>query len=192
MQMALPSVTWGKSPDWPGRSGTGSVILTLPSAFALSLETIRLPEAELTPKRELHITLVSTREAHAVAQSVPESAWAAIFHRQPWHLGLTGRAYLLGEDKPGGKVWSVIAELEDSSVNVFRQALSQVSGVVLPDTLPHVTLWVAGSDRGIGLGSREEFSQRLIREITFEDLFLNTSSITSDRKVHPPLQGDQP
>jgi hypothetical protein len=192
MPMPLPSITWDKAPDWPGRSGTGSVILPLPNAFDASLEPIHLPEAELTPKRELHITLLSTREAHAVSQSVPESAWAAIFGKQPWHLVLTAHAYLLGEDKPTGKVWSVIAELEDASVNAFRQALSREAGVALPDTLPHVTLWVAGSDRGIGLGSREEFSQRLIREIPLASLLPNTRSITSDREVHPPLQGDQP
>ena len=125
--MAFLSMTRSKSPDWPGRSGTGSVILPLPNTFDPSLGTVRLPEAELTAKRELHITLLSTGEAATVAQSVPESAWETIFHQQPWHLGLTGRAFLLGEDKPGGRVWSVIAELEDASVNAFRQALSQAN-----------------------------------------------------------------
>ena len=190
--MAFPSIAWAKSPEWPGRSDTGSVILPLPDTFSPSLGTVWLPEAELTAKRELHITLLSTGEAATVSQSVPEAAWEAIFHQQSWHFGLTGRAFLLGEDKPGGKAWSVIAELGDTSVNTFRQALSQASGIALPDTLPHVTLWIAGSDRGIGLGSREEFNQRLIREIPIESLFPETSSITSDREVHPPLQGDQP
>lgn len=189
--MTFLPVTRGKAPNWPGRSNTGSVILPLPTSFAPRLAMVRLPEAELTPKRELHVTLLSTGEASAVARSLPESEWEKMFQQQSWHLGLTGRAFLLGEDKPDGKVWSVIAELEDSAVNVFRRALSQASGVALPDTLPHVTLWVAGSDLGIGLGSREEFSQRLIRKIPLESLLPNTGSISSDREVHPPLQGDQ-
>ena len=179
--MTFLPVTEGKAPDWPGRSDTGSVILPLPTSFAPRLAMVRLPEAELNPKRELHITLLSTGEASAVARSLPESEWEKMFQQQPWHLGLTGRAFLLGEDKPGGRVWSVIAELEDASLNAFRRAISQASGVALPETLPHVTLWVAGSDRGIGLGTREEFSQRLIREITLKTLFPETTSITSDR-----------
>ena len=77
-------------------------------------------------------------------------------------------------------------------MNAFRQALSRAAGVALPDTLPHVTLWVAGNDRGFGLGSREEFSQRLIRKIALHSLLPKTSSITSDRNVHPSLQGDKP
>lgn len=156
--------------NWPGRSRTGSVILPLGHTSLPFLQPIRLPEVALSPKGELHITLLSTWEAHAVSQSVPESAWEAFFVQQPWRLELTGRAFLLGEDKPFGKAWSVVAELEDASVNSFRRALSQASGVSLPATLPHVTLWVAGGDRGIGLGSRAEFNQRMVREMRLESL----------------------
>jgi hypothetical protein len=166
--------------NWPGRSSTGSVILPLGHTLLPWLQPIRLPEVDLSPKGELHITLLSTREADEVSRSAPKSEWEEIFEQQPWRLELTGQAFLLGEDKPFGKAWSVVAELEDASVNAFRRALSQASGVSLPATLPHVTLWVAGGDRGIGLGSRAEFNQRMVREMRLESLL---PSLNEDSQV---------
>jgi hypothetical protein len=152
---------------WPGRSGTGSVILPLPASPSLArLGIFGLPEADFIPKRELHITLLSTGEAAAVAAVVPESRWEESFRSLSWSIQFSGRAFLLGEAKPSGQVWTVIAELRDVPINEFRQAVSNAAGVPLPDTLPHVTLWVAGSERGIGLGSLEEFRQRMIRPIS--------------------------
>lgn len=94
--MTFLPVTRGQAPDWPGRSNTGSVILPLPDTLDISLGTIRLPEAELTPKRELHITLLS-KGASAVSRSVPESEWEAMIQQRSRHLGLTRRAFLLGK-----------------------------------------------------------------------------------------------
>lgn len=43
---------------------------------------------------------------------------------------------------------------------------------MLPDTLPHVTLMVAGSPRGIGLPSLAEHAARRVRALTADELAL--------------------
>jgi hypothetical protein len=179
--------------DWPGRSETGSVILPLMAAPSLEqLGTLSLPESAFLPKRELHITLLSTSEAVNVAAVLPEPHWQTIFRSLRWSVHFSGRAFLLGKDKPTGQAWSVIAELRGVPINEFRKALSKASGVALPDTLPHVTLWVAGGERGIGLSSLEEFRQRVIREIPLGSLLPDKDLDIAGPEAHPTLQGEQP
>ena len=57
---------------WPGRSPRGSLVLPLPWSFVPPLAmTFDLPEAPFTRKADLHLTLLSRREADAAATTLP-------------------------------------------------------------------------------------------------------------------------
>ena len=152
-------------PAWPRRSLTGSVILPLPEAAWNDRDTvINLPEASLSPKRELHLTLLSTREAAELAERLDVAAWQQAFEAQHWTLEPTGRACLLHDTKDGRPIHSVIAVVDCPALNRFRAALAQASGVELADTLAHVSLY--DTHRSIGLSSLAEFEARLVRDLT--------------------------
>lgn len=152
-------------PSWPGRSDIGSLIIPLPEAWLRShpgsLEFDGLP---LRAKEEVHLTLLSSGEADAVTAHLPESAWEAAFRSLDWGLVPHGSAVLLQENKPTGLEYSIVAPVECPAVNAFRRQLSKASGVPLPDTMPHVTLWVRPGGGGIGISSQAQYQDYKVRE----------------------------
>jgi hypothetical protein len=155
-----------RSPAWPGRSPRGSVILPVPWSFVPPLvETLDLPEAPFARKDELHLTLLSREEADRAAVNSPEGEWAAYFARHDWRLRLTDRWFVLQDKVDGRTVRSVIAEVDCDALNAFRQELGYAAATELPGTLPHVTLWVAGQRKGIGLASLADFEAKRVRAL---------------------------
>lgn len=138
---------------WPGRSSTGSVIVALGDSMLMPLAPqLGLPEVTLFRKREAHLTLLSTREAEALARRLPESDWQAAFEAESWSWQALEAYDLLREDRPSEPTrYSVIRHLHCPALNAFRQRLAEAAGMDLAETLPHVTLYTAGHERGIGL-----------------------------------------
>ena len=152
---------------WPGRTATGSVILPLPWTFVPPLAAVLdLPEAPLARKAELHLTLLARDEAARVATNAPEAGWRAYFGRHDWRLRLTDRWTLLHDPAGTAGAFSVIAAVDAPALNLFRRELGRAAAIDLPDTLPHVTLWVAGDTKGIGVASLAEFARRQVRALT--------------------------
>jgi hypothetical protein len=144
------------------------VILPLPAVFLDGVpDHLSLPEIDLVRNSELHITLLATREAEALAARLPETAWRTAFEAQDWDFQRRDRFDLLREDRPGEPTrYSVIRHLDGPSLNAFRRGLAAMSGVDLPETLPHVTLFTAGHERGIGLSSLADHTRFLLRPLT--------------------------
>jgi hypothetical protein len=152
---------------WPGRSARGSVVLPLPWSFVPPLAAVLdLAEGPLDRKDELHMTLLSRREAAAVAATLDEREWPAWFARHDWRLRLTDRWCLLHDVEAGRPVRAVIAAIDCDALNAFRRDLGYAAAVVLEDTLPHVTLWVAGTRKGIGLCSTADAAAKTVRTLT--------------------------
>lgn len=152
---------------WPGRSITGSVILPLHQLdLAVLPATLVLPEIALHRKSEAHLTLLSTCEAEALSARLPESRWQSIFETLDWEMALLSQFDLLHEERLGEAArWSVIRHVACPSLNALRQRLSGITGADLPDTLPHVTLYIAGHERGIGLASLADYSRFFVRPL---------------------------
>ena len=151
---------------WPGRSERGSVVLPLPWSFAPPLaELLDLPEVLLARKDELHLTLLSRDEAERAARTTSESEWRGFFARHDWTLRLTDRWTLLHDVEDGHRVWSVVAAVECPALNAFRADVGYAAATVLEETLPHVTLWVAGNTKGIGLCSLADVERRTLRAL---------------------------
>lgn len=152
---------------WPGRSSTGSVILALGDSLLMPLAPqLGLPEVTLFRKHEVHLTLLSTREAEGLAQRLPEVDWQPAFQAESWSWRALDAFDLLREDRPSEPTrHSVIRHLHCPGLNAFRRKLAQASGLALPETLPHVTLYTAGHERGIGLSSLADHARFRIRSL---------------------------
>lgn len=151
---------------WPGRSPRGSVVLPLPWSFVPPLvPVLDLPEAALSRKDELHLTLLSRAEAEAAAATLPERDWATWYARHAWTPRLTDRWFLLQDVEDGRPVRSVVAAVACEALNAFRRDFGYAAAVTLEETMPHVTLWVAGTTTGIGLSSRADVTSKTVRAL---------------------------
>ena len=155
----------------PLRTASGAVILPLPWTMAPPLAPrLVLPEITLAAKEELHLTLLSSAEAESLdaATGAPD-AWRQLLVDgpiAPASVLLTGAWWLLRADKPDGPAWSVVAMARCPPFDRFRaRTAAATDGAVAGDAPPHVTLYVAGDARGIGLPSRAVFEARRLRRL---------------------------
>ena len=151
-------------PDWPGFEPGGSLVLPLPDERFRQLEPrLCVDGIELRRKREFHATLLDAALGTRVRDSVPDVA--ARFAKLDWQWQLTGERWLLREDKGSGAAHTVIELLDMPALNAFRRDLSAPLGDEIPDAPAHVTLYLANSDRGIGLSSLQEFERLRLRRL---------------------------
>ncbi|GAB3739996.1 hypothetical protein GCM10028794_24210 [Silanimonas algicola] len=128
--------------------------------------TLSLPEITLSRKAEVHLTLLSTREAELLAGHLPEAEWQNAFDGEQWEIGLLDEFELLREERASEPTrFSVIRHLHCLALNAFRQRLAEAAGMGLAETLPHVTLYTAGHERGIGLSSMADHARFRIRSL---------------------------
>lgn len=151
---------------WFERSDTGSVLFRFPESGAPNPpRTQWLDGLMFESKPELHLTLLSSKEADALAAQLPEAAWGDALDSLDWTLRTSGKAAILKETKPTGLEYSLVIPVECPAVNTLRGRLSAMSGVALADTVPHVTLWVRPASRGIGIESVKQYNECLVREL---------------------------
>lgn len=152
-----------------------------PERWAPPAAPLRVDGLVLQPKPELHITLVGNalgRELHRVfgdrAGPLVEDAVAAL--DREWVR--TGERLLLRRTtgKPGEQVTahSLIERIRQPAMARLHRELGRLLGRRLPIPPPHVTLYVAGREEGIGISSPAR-----LRAFTV-------------RRVPDPLPGDRP
>ena len=153
---------------WPGWTKEQTLLLPIPPT------DWRPPDAPVTvdgitlqPKRELHITLVGKRLGQALqgataAGDIEAGAVRAVFERHDWCWSRSGQRTLLHAPpgrRGGPPRHALIEHVELPAMARFHQALGQLLGRALPVPPPHVTLYVAGTDRGIGLPDPETLAR---------------------------------
>ncbi|KGO98624.1 hypothetical protein [Novilysobacter defluvii] len=152
-----------------------------PGRWAPPTAPLELGDLVLQPKPELHITLVGNalgRELHEVfgdrAGALVEDAVAAL----DWDWERTGERLLLRRTtgRPGGQVTahSLIECIRLPAMRRLHRELGRLLGRRLPVPPPHVTLYVAGREEGIGVASPAR-----LRAFTV-------------RRVPEPVPGDRP
>lgn len=157
-------------PQWPGRSETGSLVLPLREARKGPRPEQRLLDGlAIVPKKELHLTLLSSGEANELAAHLPTLAWRDAFEAMDWTLDPSGKAVLLFENKAEGLDYSVVTPVDCPALNTFRQRLCEASGAFLLPTVPHVTLWTRPKGRGIGIRSTAQYQEFFVRELAPEE-----------------------
>jgi hypothetical protein len=155
----------------PVRTDSGAVILPLPWSIAPGLAPrLALPEVALFPKDELHLTLLSSADADRLDSATGgRDAWRALLGEgdpDAWRVTLGDAWWLLRADKAEGPAWSVIALADCPAFTRLRARAAGIShGAIAPDAPAHVTLYVAGDRRGIGLPSGAEFERCRVRRL---------------------------
>ena len=149
---------------WPGWTKQRTLLLPVPPARWPAPEApLSRDGLVLQPKRELHITLVGTAlgralEAAEAAGRIAPQAVRDAFVAQDWRWERTGRQTLLrAPPKRRGdpERHALVEHVDLPTMATFHGALGRLLGRALPVPPPHVTLYVAGSARGIGLPDQE-------------------------------------
>ena len=150
---------------WPGFNERGVLVLPLPAFPAHALPAAcEIDGITLKRKSEFHLTLLSRREAAAVRARIDDDEIESQFAALDWTCRATGPCWLLG--KAGdGNARSVIVLCAAPALDAFRTRLSSRCDVALAPVPAHVTLFVAGLMRGIGLGSHEAFHAMRVRVV---------------------------
>lgn len=158
----------GTQARWPGWTKARTLLLPVPPGdWAPPDQPVTVDGVTLQPKRELHITLVGTQLGKALqvaveAGDIDGGAVRAAFEEQDWHWSRTGRRTLLHAPparRGGPPRHALIEHVELPAMAGFHQALGRLLGRQLPVPPPHVTLYVAGTDRGIGLPDPETLAR---------------------------------
>ncbi|MGV8940806.1 MAG: hypothetical protein ACOH1P_04605 [Lysobacter sp.] len=115
----------------------------------------------LQPKAELHITVVGNALGCELREAMAEAFLAGrlgdAFACRHWDFRRTGLYLLLrkpfNDEGRDGIAHSIIELVELPAMAPFHHALGRLLGRQLPVPPPHVTLYTAGRDRGIGVAS---------------------------------------
>ena len=119
---------------------------------------------KLTRKHEFHVTLLDRKEAALVAEFIDDDALRARLLREDWTARASGSPWLIRDTRRDGS-WrhSIVQLLELPALAAFRRGLAEPGALDLPEMPPHITLYVAGDPKGIGLGSQTRFETLRMR-----------------------------
>jgi hypothetical protein len=153
------------SSNWPGFNERGVLVLPLSGLPARALpEACEIDGVTLLRKSEFHLTLLSRTEANSVRVRLADAEIESLFSAQEWTCRASGPCWLLRKFCDDSRVAnSVVVLCAAPALNEFRAAVAGRCDVALPPVPAHVTLFVAGRERGIGLSSYEDFHAFRVR-----------------------------
>ena len=159
---------------WPGWSTERTLVLPVPvSLWAPPGHGVTLDGVAFEPKAELHVTLAGGDlggELHAaVGQRLLDEASRAAFEGLDWSFVREGRWVILRKEtlvEGERKVARSVIELVDlPAMARFQCGLGRLLGRELAVPPPHVTLFTAGRDKGIGVANRRQLRAYAVREV---------------------------
>ena len=139
---------------------------------------VTLDGITLQPKPELHVTLVGTSLGEELLRSVARpllhETVARALATHDTHPLQTGVLHLLRKpiDQDGRRdvAHSVIEHVHLPAMAPLHAALGRLLGRQLPVPPPHVTLYTAGDDRGIGVSSPKRLRAQCVRGVDPSEL----------------------
>lgn len=147
---------------------TGSLLIQLvKETFDLEGNTVYLEGIPLEPKDELHITILSRDAADTLSQHLEknpedEDRVRRLIDETRWEYRKLDRFYHVREE-PG--VETIIQMVEIPGLASFFNQLSQIVKVELGRPPTHVTLYMRGTQKGIGLPTQAEFERLAQKQI---------------------------
>ena len=135
---------------------------------------MRVDGIELAPKPELHITLIGSAVGDELRATFSEPFLAAALESaraaQDWHYRRTGVRLLLRRPYGAGAecviAHSIIELVELPAMAQFHHRLGRLLGRQLPVPPPHVTLYTAGREKGIGVSTPARLRAFTVRLLT--------------------------
>lgn len=165
--------------EWPGWSAERTLVLPVPaSLWAPPRHGVTLDGVAFQAKAELHVTLVGGdlgSELHAtLAERVLVAAARAAFEALDWSFVRSGRWVMLRKegviDGERTEFRSVIELVLMPAMPRFHRALGTLLGRELALPPPHVTLFTARRDKGIGVANPSQLRAYSLRKVAATEL----------------------
>lgn len=151
---------------WPGYGGSATVVIPVaPGAWPPPAAAVVVAGVRFEPKRELHVTVVGKALGARLRERCDEGEVAAAFAAQDWSFQRTRCLLHLRRVVDGATEQSLIERIAQPAMAMFHAVLSRLLGEALPVPPPHVTLYVAGTDEGIGLPDEAALARWIVGEI---------------------------
>jgi hypothetical protein len=136
-------------------------------AYGYMREEVEYRGKTFKPKDELHVTILSKDAAEKVAQHIDENpedrdTIDELIQSTDWSFRKTGELYFLQEDED---TETIIEMVEMAQLETFFQMLENMIGERLDVPPAHVTLYMRGTEKGIGLANQDEFDQYVVEEV---------------------------
>jgi len=147
-----------------------------PERWPLPDAGVRIDGIDLEPKPELHITLIGGALARELRSDFGDARARTLvanaFDAQDWTFRRTGRYVLLRKQSGAAArpAHSIIERVKLPAMAPFHRALGRHLGRQLPVPPPHVTLYVAGRSRGIGVASEPALRALRVRDVAGQEL----------------------
>jgi hypothetical protein len=156
---------------WPGFDPRRAFVLPLQDELMGTPfgETCVIDGVRLQRKSEFHVTVLDRSMARAAAAALGPAQLRALYESFDWTPRRTGRYVLLHERKRChqgvAEAWSLIEHLHLAAMHAFRAALADAAGEGFADPVPHVTHFVHGDPRGIGVPDTRALTALRVRDI---------------------------
>lgn len=158
---------------------SGHILLQLRKAdVGLEPAPVEFEGKTFQPKDEVHITIIGSSLGAELAGLFDEYPDLVEEVREalddtPWSYRLKDEWYhVLREegvdDKPYAE--SIIRMAEVPAIESFYERLRALTGLEIAPRPAHVTLYIYADDQGIGVATWEEFEQRVVKEVSPEQL----------------------
>jgi hypothetical protein len=133
---------------------------------------VKYQDSVLEPKDELHITVISQDGAQRLANFMQENREGrekvkSLVEGTDWSFRKQDHFFWIQEEEG---VETVIQMVEVPGMVDFFRSLSEITGLDLKPPPAHVTLFMRGTEKGIGLSNRDVFEQITKIKIELDDL----------------------
>lgn len=153
---------------WPGFGPAGTVVIPVdPATWPPPATGVTLAGVAFAPKGELHVTVIGTALGAQARDALPETEIAALFEMLDWAFRRTHRLLHVRRTRDGVTEQTLIERVAQPAMAAFHAALARRLGAELPVPPPHVTLYVHGTDEGIGIPDEASLARWLVGEISF-------------------------
>jgi hypothetical protein len=149
----------------------GYLILELDmQSFYLHPEGVRFEGRHFEAKDEVHITILSRDAAEAVRQHLeryPQDEDQVRMDETNWEYRKLDSFYHIQEDP---EVETIVQMVEVPGAGAFFNQVGQLVGQELELPPTHVTLYMRGTEKGIGIPTQAEFERLAQKQIRLEEL----------------------
>jgi hypothetical protein len=155
-----------KGPDFDEKSGFLVINVDM-DAYGYSREEVEYRGNTLQPKDELHITILSKDAADSVGSYLEDhpddrERVRRLVEETDWKFHKTGELFYVQEEEG---VETIIELVDMPELEGFFRKLSRILDEDLEVPPVHVTLYMRGTDKGIGLATQEEFENLAVEEV---------------------------
>jgi hypothetical protein len=141
-------------------------------AYGYETRAVVYKSRRFEPKDELHITILSQQTAEQVSAHLKRNrrdsqAVEELIQKTDWSFKKEERLFHIRDDE---ETETIIQMVEVVGLDDFLTSLGNILGALLEPPPTHVTLYMRGTDIGIGLPTKKALMDKLQTEVKPEEL----------------------